>query len=104
MVRVGASGSSLYSCFLCLTRTRWLWVAQDEDIVSDGSSGLIDVDAEWKAISAGESFPGPSRVCNALLTSIGDAGTHAPTGVSGYRTLIEASLADERRITRRSSV
>ena len=50
-------------------------ICQAENITSDATSGLVDVEAEWEAISAG---------------------THAPTGVTGYRTLIEAALADER--------
>lgn len=48
---------------------------ESENVSGDASSGLVDVKAEWKAI---------------------EQGTHAPTDVAGYRTLIEAAVADER--------
>lgn len=69
---------------------------QAEDIADDATSGLIDIDAEWSAISAGESNRCSHPRVNRITSTHGLTGTHAPTGVSGYRTLIEAALADDR--------
>ena len=57
---------------------------------SDASSGLVDVEAEWTAISAGATAHQHDGLSHTLT------GTHAPTDVAGYRTLIEAAVADER--------